>query len=118
MKMTSSEALELFYDRKLSINIFGASAGDFTKLKNILGLKWRTGEELDAYDVSVYTSNYVHYIHDNLVYKTSGSGFDSGINRGSLCRQPYGQYQLTMSKFLALFENEIEENEFVRVFNE
>ena len=114
--MTADFALQAFYDEALSIDITGASAEDLTKLQETLGLKLVTGNDISfLVKYGFMTKN--RYIHDNQ-FLNEEVPFSCEIpERLTICHEPYGKFQLTLSEFLSLFyDSKVNEDAYLGVF--
>ena len=106
--MTAEEALSNFKSGELAINIYGASAEDMKLIQSITGLRWLSHKDLDCPNNIVYAFTY-SYLHNFCGAKDADCLTVTFV-------EPHNV--LTVNEFLALFMNNIEENEFERMFGE
>lgn len=108
-EMTAGKALKLFLERKMSINIKGASQEDMTMLYTIIRVDWRSGDKLDSPRLHHYTqSGYNCYISCH----TDAYG-ERYIARST---QEHRNLTMTARAFLDLFDISIKESEIEELF--
>lgn len=101
--------LQDFINCKMSINIKGATAEDMRNLQSVVGRRWKSGQDLFDLRYTNYLK-YNSYIHNNVMWHPTDS-----LSR---CSEPYGETQMTIKEFLALFDICIVESEIEGMFEE
>jgi len=108
-EITAEKALKLFLERKMSINIKGASQEEMSMLYEIIGVDWRSGDRLDSPRLHYYTqSGYNCYI----------SCHTDAYGERYIARSTTQDRNLTMTAnaFLDLFNISVKESEIEELF--
>lgn len=108
-EITADKALKLFLERKMSINIKGASHEEMSMLYEIIGLDWRSGDRLDTprlhhYTLSCYNSYISTYVDAH------------GEKYITVSSQEYRNLTMTAGAFLDLFDISVKESEIEELF--
>ena len=101
--------LQDFINCKMSVNIKGATVEDMRNLQSIVGRRWKSGQDLFDFKFMDHF-RYDSYIHNNTMWHPT--------NSLSRCSEPYGETQMTIKDFLALFDICIVESEIEGMFEE